>query len=174
MLPEKSRIEEIIRIHNELQKLYHSGLERAIRLGELLEEQKKNSKHGDFEGWIEENLPFSVRTARNYRMIFKNREFLKRQAVADLNSAYLLLIEEKDPLKYFHRMERAIQDFYDIQDEFFDSLSPEETIWVAKEMGETVRILEEWGLRVQWEAGRILKEINNESGREKALGMEKL
>jgi len=158
MLPEKSRIEEIIRIHNELQKLYYSELDRAIRLGELLEEQKKDSRHGEFEGWVEKNLPFSVRTARNYRMIYRNREFLKGKAVADLNSAYLLLLEEKDPLKYFHRMGRAIQDLYDVQDEFFDSLSPEETIQVAKEIGEVVRELEEWGLRIQRKAGRILKE----------------
>jgi len=45
------RIEEIFKIHNELQKLYYKGLNKAIRLGELLEEQKEDLKHGEFEGW---------------------------------------------------------------------------------------------------------------------------
>lgn len=158
MLPEKSRIEEIIRIHNELQKLYYSGLDRAIRLGELLDEQKKELKHGELEDWANKNLPFSARTARNYRMIFKGREFLKRKAVSDLDSAYTLLLEERDPLKYFHRMGKAIHDLYDVQDEFFDSLPPEETIQVAKVMGEPVRLLEEFDLRNQRRLGGYLNE----------------
>ncbi|MBA7579629.1 DUF3102 domain-containing protein [Candidatus Atribacteria bacterium 1244-E10-H5-B2] len=95
MLPEKSRIAEIIRIHNELQKLYYSGLDRAIQLGELLDEQKKSLKYGEFVDWVNKNLPFSERTARNYRVIFKNREFLKRKVVSSLDTAYLLLKKSK-------------------------------------------------------------------------------
>lgn len=110
MLPEKSRIEEIIKIHNELQKLYYSGLDGAIRLGELLEEQKKNSKHGDFEGWIKENLPFSARTARNYRMVFKNREFLKRKVLSGLDHAYLLLKKSQRDLLEENREKRKKED----------------------------------------------------------------
>jgi len=105
MLPEKSRIEEIIKIHNELQKLYYSGFDRAIRLGELLEEQKKDSGHGEFENWVKDNLPFSARTARNYRMVFKNREFLKRKVVSDLDHAYLLLKKSQMDLKIERREE---------------------------------------------------------------------
>jgi len=158
MLPEKSRIEEIIKIHSELQKLYYSGLDRAIRLGELLEEQKKDSKHGEFESWIKENLPFSVRTVLNYRMIYRNRKFLKQQAVADLNSAYLLLLEEKDPLKYWHRVERAIQECYD-HPEWIDEITDvEEALLVAKVMGESVRLLEEFDLRNQRRLGGYLNE----------------
>jgi len=158
MLPEKSRIEEIIKIHNELQKLYYSGLEKAIRFGELLEEQKKDSKHGDFESWVEKNLPFSVRTARNYSMIFKNREFLKGKAVADLNSAYLLLLEEKDPLKYWHRAQRLIQEAYD-HPEWIDEITDvEEVLLIAKVMGESVRLLKEFDLRNQRRLGEYLNE----------------
>ena len=161
MLPEKSRIEEIIKIHNELQKLYYSGLDRAIRLGELLEEQKKDLKHGKFENWVKNNLPFSARTARNYRMVYRNREFLKRKVVADLNSAYLLLLEEKAPLKYWHRLEKTIQELYDCREEIDKIEDINEAMKLAKDLGESVRDLQEIGLRAQREAGRILKELNN-------------
>lgn len=96
MLPEKSRIKEIIKLHNELQKLYNSGLDQAIRLGELLDEQKKNLKYEEFVNWVNKNLPFSDRTARNYRVIYRNREFLKRKVLSSLDSAYLLLKKSKD------------------------------------------------------------------------------
>lgn len=90
-----NRIEEITRLHNELTGLLMNSLEKAIKIGSLLEEQKKSLAHGKFIPWVEENLPFKERTARNYRRVYQNRNELKRQAVADLNTAYLVLEERR-------------------------------------------------------------------------------
>jgi len=56
-----------------------------------LAEQKAGLKHGKWLAWLEENVGFSERTARNYVRVFENRERLKSASVADLNDAYLLL-----------------------------------------------------------------------------------
>ena len=124
MLPEKSRIAEITKIYNELQKLYYSGLDRAIRLGELLDEQKKHLKYGEFVNWINKNLPFTERTARNYRKIFRNREFLKRKVVSSLDNAYLLLKKSKDKEEKKEKQEEErnirIEEYKQISKEWND------------------------------------------------------
>lgn len=72
------------------------ALPMAIRIGELLHEQKEALPHGQFTPWIEAHLPFSPRTARNYMRVFEHRERLKTESVSVLTDAYHLLAPAKE------------------------------------------------------------------------------
>lgn len=91
----ETRVKEISRLHNEILILFSSGLEKAIKIGALLEEQKKSLSHGKFIPWITKNLPFGERTARNYMATHRNRNLLKRKGISDLSGAYRALTEPK-------------------------------------------------------------------------------
>lgn len=91
---ELNKIQKITELHEEIKSLMINSLEKAFIIGQLLEEQKKELPHGEFITWIETNLPFGDRTARNYITVYKNKDILKRKAVSDLNNAYLFLREE--------------------------------------------------------------------------------
>ena len=76
-------------IRNELALLNHTlkmSVQKAIRIGELLTEQKEFVGHGNFLSWVENNLDISERTAQNYMKLFSYRD--KTATIADLNSAY--------------------------------------------------------------------------------------
>lgn len=92
---EKSRIEEIRRLHTEILNSLKMSLEKAIRIGNLLTKQKENLKHGEFTKWVNDNLPFTDRTARNYMRVFQEKDRLKTETVSDLTTAYQSLIEHK-------------------------------------------------------------------------------
>ena len=92
---EKSRIEEIKRLHNEILGFGKLSLENAIRIGQLLTDQKEELEHGEFIRWIKENLPFTDRAARRYMELWRYRDTLKSENVSDLSSAYQLLVEHK-------------------------------------------------------------------------------
>lgn len=97
---EKTRTDEIIILHNEIAGHLIKSMERAIRIGELLTEQKGNLKHGEFTTWIKNNLPFTDRTARNYMRCYENKDKLKKdklktETISDLTSAYKLLSEPR-------------------------------------------------------------------------------
>lgn len=81
---EVSRMQEITQLHNEIGRYLKMSLEKAIRIGELLTEQKDSLKHGGFISWVKDNLPFTDRTARNYMMLFRHRDELKTETVSDL------------------------------------------------------------------------------------------
>jgi len=91
---ELNKIQKITELHEEIKNLMINSLEKAFTIGQLLEEQKKELPHGEFIPWIEKNLPFGDRTARNYITVYKNKDILKRKAVSDLNNAYIFLKEE--------------------------------------------------------------------------------
>ncbi|NQT03272.1 MAG: DUF3102 domain-containing protein [Planctomycetes bacterium] len=91
MIIEKSRKEEIISLHNEISGFLKVSLDKAIRIGELLIEQKAGLKHGEFGRWIATNLPFTDRTARSYMNCYRRRHQLKTESVSDLTGAYKLL-----------------------------------------------------------------------------------
>jgi hypothetical protein len=81
-------LEEIRQLHEDL---LTTTLDKAIRIGELLTEQKASLKHGEWLPWIEENLPFDRATAANYMRLFDRREELKCKTVLHLTDAYKLL-----------------------------------------------------------------------------------
>lgn len=88
---EKSRIQEISNLHQEIIGHLKMSLEKAIRIGELLTEQKASMKHGEFTPWIKANLPFTDRTTQNYMRVYRERDRLKTETVSDLTQAYQLL-----------------------------------------------------------------------------------
>jgi hypothetical protein len=87
----KSRVSEILALHNEIRDLLGLSVEKAIRIGQLLVEQKNSLPHGNFSRWIKTNLPFTDRTARNYMRLYHNRDLLKTENVSVLGMAYKLL-----------------------------------------------------------------------------------
>lgn len=86
--------DQIITLHNELAGLARTSLERAQRIGRLLMEVRESLGHGEWLPWIEANLPFTDRTARNYIRLHVKRDLLKLENVSDLAGAYRLLTAE--------------------------------------------------------------------------------
>ena len=84
---EKTRIDEIKELHQKIGGYLRTTLDGAIRVGELLQEQKAGLKHGAWLPWIKENLPFSERLARDYMRFYNRREELKTANLADLTDA---------------------------------------------------------------------------------------
>lgn len=106
----KTRIDEIKTLHLEIMGHLKMSLEKAIKIGQLLTEQKTELKHGEFTPWMKDNLPFTERTARNYMKLFQEKHRLKTETVSDLTSAYRLLSEPK-PLE---GMEKILHCYADV------------------------------------------------------------
>ncbi|MCW7475543.1 DUF3102 domain-containing protein [Leptospira levettii] len=117
-------VKRIIELHESVLGGMKNVLQNAMVLGEELLRIKEDLGHGNWIPWIEQNLPFSERSARNYISIFKNRELLNRQPIADLKSAIKFLSdgtqeekeinpkENQDPkvlYKRFHHGEKLNQ-----------------------------------------------------------------
>ena len=86
---ERQTERRINELHNELTGLLNSSLDKAIEIGLLLTEKKAELKHGQFGKWIEENLVFSDRTARNYIKLFENKD--KLLTAGSITEAYKML-----------------------------------------------------------------------------------
>ncbi|MBN2324808.1 MAG: DUF3102 domain-containing protein [Spirochaetes bacterium] len=56
---------KIIELHQGIIEDLKRTVQDAIEIGELLTKQKAILQHGEFLPWIEKELPFSGRTARN-------------------------------------------------------------------------------------------------------------
>lgn len=77
-LPENelTPLRETIRtLYSQIEAHVEAALLKAIRLGGKLYEAQTTLKHNRcYEDWVEINLPFSVRSARDYVTLFLNRE----------------------------------------------------------------------------------------------------
>lgn len=94
---QKANTERIATLHAEIVGALRSSLEKAIEVGELLEEQKATVAHGEWSSWVEEKLPFDIRTAQRYMKTYVNRDsILKNDSVSHLTDAYRLLEEPKE------------------------------------------------------------------------------
>jgi hypothetical protein len=82
---------EIINLHDKISQQVKSILPKIMRIGELLVEQKQKLPHGQFTKWVEENLPFTIRTAQNYMKVFFNKERLKNENISLLSDCYNIL-----------------------------------------------------------------------------------
>ncbi len=94
---EVSRTRKIVQLHQEIGTHLRTSLVKAIEIGRLLTEQKEALPHGEFGRWVERNLPFTDRTARNYMRLHEERDRLKTETVSDLEEAYRLLRQPKLP-----------------------------------------------------------------------------
>jgi Protein of unknown function (DUF3102)/DNA N-6-adenine-methyltransferase (Dam) len=90
-LPPPSAISEINSLHQEILGAARTSLESAIRVGELLVQQKATLKHGDWLPWLEANIQFSRYTAANYMRVYDRREELKCVTITHLTDVYRLL-----------------------------------------------------------------------------------
>ncbi|MHC4538305.1 MAG: DUF3102 domain-containing protein [Planctomycetota bacterium] len=88
---EKNRINEILTLHNELSGLLKTSLHKAMRIGELLTQQKASLQHGQWLPWLEKNIPIKERTVQRYMLLHEYRERLKSDNVTDLISAHRLI-----------------------------------------------------------------------------------
>jgi len=91
----QQRANEIVRLHGEIEGYYKASLERAIRIGELLVEQKEALPHGQWGPWVAEHLPFTERTASRYMRLHTERDRLESDSVSDLTIAYKVLAPAK-------------------------------------------------------------------------------
>lgn len=97
--------EEIIKEHIRLQKMQLGSLEIAISIGAMLSQKKEEAEHGSFTGWIQENLPFSIRTAQKYMSVFSHKKQFHELGADGLNEAYLLIspVKEEDKDVHIHK-----------------------------------------------------------------------
>jgi hypothetical protein len=82
------RKEEMLSLHNDIDAAIRITVDKAIKLGELCVEQKKDVGHGNWETWLVDNMPFSKATARNYMMVYRNRELAKTLTISVLTDLY--------------------------------------------------------------------------------------
>src|SRR2546423_1652139 len=83
-------VKQITRLHGEILAAAKMSLEKAIKIGELLC-RVRASRKGKWLLWLNENVLFSDRTARNYISCFNRRDELKLENVSNLSDAYALL-----------------------------------------------------------------------------------
>jgi hypothetical protein len=89
---------KINKLHKEVCSGMRTTLEKAIEVGKLLTAQKKKCGHGNWIPWIEKNLEFAERTARQYINCHKNQDKLKRYPDTDLTLVELARIADtEDP-----------------------------------------------------------------------------
>jgi hypothetical protein len=86
----ETAIQEINERHAKMNELAKDALENAIRIGELLTEQRKLCKHGEWLSWLAENVEFSQQTDDRYRKLYANRDILL--TVSNIAEAYRLII----------------------------------------------------------------------------------
>lgn len=93
----QSIVAEINRLHGEVGEGLRLTVEKAIRIGELLSEQKDRLSHGEWLPWIEANLKFPVRTAQRYMACWQNRERLNTSSTTHLTIEDLACHSEPKP-----------------------------------------------------------------------------
>ena len=93
---EKTRIDKILSLHEEIAGYLKLTLDRAIHIGGLLTEQKADLQHGQWLPWIRENMPFSKRLAQDYIRFYEHREELKSATLAGLTDARRYLTPPKE------------------------------------------------------------------------------
>lgn len=84
----KMTASNIIEAHNEFMESMEGAMKKAIRAGEYLLDAKEQIPYGQFQGWIEQNLPFSLRTAQNYMKIAKKQDVIEQKGAKMLSTAY--------------------------------------------------------------------------------------
>jgi hypothetical protein len=108
-IAERDSIDEINKLHRELEQLGLDALGRAVQIGKLLSQQKGKLPHGGWIPWLRDNVVFSERAARNYVAVFENRTLLKSANVADLSEAYRLLSQRSQPINSSSAAEDSVQ-----------------------------------------------------------------
>lgn len=104
---EKELLKEIKELHSQIQNDSQKSLQRAIKLGGILQKQKERVGHGNFIKWVNKFLPFSERTSRNYLSLNQNKEKIKEEKVKTLSDAYSVIKASKPFALYKNDYERT-------------------------------------------------------------------
>lgn len=72
----KNNADEINSLHEQIQKGFHDAVQRGIRIGGLLLEEKSKLKHGEWIPWIEKKLNFGRKQANKYTQIHLENKLL--------------------------------------------------------------------------------------------------
>jgi len=174
---EANRVQEIIQLHNQLGSYLRLGLSNAIRIGQLLTEQKDNLSYGEFTPWVRDNLPFTDRTARNYMRVYRERDRLRTENVSVLTEGYKLLTGGQDrdielPGDLMELKSRALElesrelelqlEFLEIRDVDIDRASLRELVEIQKRCLKIQNGYAEIRIRAEREVGRILAWFESE------------
>lgn len=89
--------QEIEQLHTQFQGYIKKSLVIAIRIGELLHQQKQLMVHGLFTHWAEKHLPFSLRTAQNYMKLYSYKDSLAQKKIITISDAYAAIAGEPAP-----------------------------------------------------------------------------
>ena len=128
-------VTQITDLHSKIISHLRQSLQKAIKIGELLTEQKKSLRHGEWGPWIKRNLPFSDQTARNYMKLHHHRDTFKIKNVLNLTEAYRLLSEEKKPKGIMYTEKEAEE----AMDYFLNNMTPDEIVEGRKAIEERVK-----------------------------------
>ncbi len=85
----RSPAQEINRLHAELLEIPKRTIEKAIRVGELLTQQKAKLQHGAWLPWLKENVDFGHAIASRYARLYERREEISH--CEKFSDAYRLL-----------------------------------------------------------------------------------
>jgi len=77
--------EEIISLHSGIMTAARRSVQDAIKIGQIISEQKKQLQHGEFLPWVE-GLPISQQTTSNYMRLYNHSNKLLN--IGNLQEAY--------------------------------------------------------------------------------------
>lgn len=103
----KGPVEEINQLHAEMNELAETAVQKAIRIGELLTEQKKLCKRGQWLSWLEANVQFHRSLANRYMVIYIGRVKLECRDVSTFEEAYRIIVPKDKPIK---KKKQSLQD----------------------------------------------------------------
>ncbi len=139
-----SRVERIERLHLEVASHFTIALGKAVEIGQLLTEQKAELKHGKWLPWIEENLPFTDQTARNYMQLWDRREDLELLNISNLKTAYEI-VKNTSPIQHYTYTPEGFFDSAKYPDPFSHCDDEQKRKWLAMWMHDLLR-----GARDPW------------------------
>jgi len=136
----KNSIDEINQLHKEIEHDFLDALDRGLRIGELLIQEKKKLKHGKWIDWVKENLVFNERQGQKYIQLFKNQRYLNANsssflAESSINSTLSVIREMKKSQK---KAKTAKEDEQKKRE--FDDFPESPKIWLGKFQEQTRKI----------------------------------
>jgi hypothetical protein len=94
--PAINAADEANRLHDEINAAIRTSIQKAIRIGEILTQQKAKCGHGNWIPWFKANIQFSLKTADRYRYLYERRDKFVTITNLGLTDAYRLLTEVSD------------------------------------------------------------------------------
>jgi hypothetical protein len=132
VMPEVEVVERIRTLHLDTISCITVALGKAVEIGGLLTEQKNGMNHGEWQPWVEKNMPFSSATARNYMQLWDRRETLQLLNVSNLKTAYKVVRTTMKPICIEYEEDEGIFSV-PAKKYFFGTLNQEQRRqWVAE------------------------------------------